>query len=285
MKYLKLIPALLVTAAIIALWYDDFVILLLLVFLFWLFIPIAVAAIYFLVKARRCRNTYEKVTVAWGILNLLLLVGTYVWLCLNNPNAERLAKHYDSHRDDLSRLVQYTRQAIDPGAYIHLEFEHGKASIFHVQAPSDPLVSQHWDDAERNKDSIMAVVGLTPSEYKEIHRLLRQAGCIGITLSSNCDDDSTTVVDWRRDLMGMYSYILFDRPTTPQEDSTFRTDPMFIPYTDRVVLQYSGGAIGRQSFTQEERQHFLPYHPSQSSTQDGNTVSQPTPLPTPTQAK
>jgi hypothetical protein len=57
--------------------------------------------------------------------------------------------------------------------------------------------------------------------------------------------------------MGMYSYILFDRPTTPQEDSTFRTDPMFIPYTDRVVLQYSGGAIGRQSFTQEERQPFL----------------------------
>jgi hypothetical protein len=87
--------------------------------------------------------------------------------------------------------------------------------------------------------------------------LLRQAGCIGITLSSGRDDDSTAVVDWRRDLMGMYSYILFDRPTTPQEDSTFRADPMFIPYTDRVVLQYSGGAIGRQSFTQEERQPFL----------------------------
>lgn len=64
MKYLKLIPALLVTAAIIALWYDDFVILLLVVFLFWLFVPIAVAALYFLVKARRCRDTYEKVTVA-----------------------------------------------------------------------------------------------------------------------------------------------------------------------------------------------------------------------------
>ncbi len=257
MKYLKLIPALLVTAAIIALWYDDFVILLLVVFLFWLFVPIAVAALYFLVKARRCRDTYEKVTVAWGILNLLLLVGTYVWLCLNNPNAERLAKHYDNHRDDLSRLVQYTRQAIDPGAYIHLEFEHGKASIFHVQAPSDPLPSQHWDDAERNKDSIMAVVGLTPSEYKELFRLLRQAGCIGITLSSGRDDDSTAVVDWRRNLMGMYSYILFDRPTTPQEDSTFRADPMYIPYTEGVVLQYSGGAIGRQSFTQEERQPFL----------------------------
>ena len=85
--------------------------------------------------------------------------------------------------------------------------------------------------------------------------------------------------------MGMYSYILFDRPTTPQEDSTFRADPMYIPYTDRVVLQYSGGAIGRQSFTQEERQHFLPYHPSQSSTHAGNTNPQPTPLPTPTQAK
>jgi hypothetical protein len=32
---------------------------------------------------------------------------------------------------------------------------------------------------------------------------------------------------------------------------------MYIPYTEGVVLQYSGGAIGRQSFTQEERQPFL----------------------------
>lgn len=266
MKYLKLIPSLLITAVIASLWYDSFIFLLVIVFFFWLFVPIAVAALYFLVKARRCRDTYEKVTVAWGILNLLLLVGTYVWLCLNNPNAERLAKHYDNHRDDLSRLVQYTRQAIDPGAYIHLEFEHGKASIFHVQAPSDPLPSQHWDDAERNKDSIMAVVGLTPSEYKELFRLLRQAGCIGITLSSGRDDDSTAVVDWRRDLMGMYSYILFDRPTTPQEDSTFLAEPMYIPYTDRVILQYSGGAIGPQSFTHEEKESFLTNHPPASPT-------------------
>lgn len=262
MKYLKLIPSLLITAVIASLWYDSFIFLLVIVFFFWLFVPIAIAALYFTIKARRCRNTYEKVTVALGLLNLLFLSVTIAWLCSNAPSPERMAKHYDRHQDDIEQLEQYTRQSLDPGAYLHLEFERGKTSIFQAQGKNGSLLSQDWYD----NNSIMNAAGLTQEEFTEIHRLLRQADCIGITLSSSCDDDSTAVVDWRRKALGMYSYILFDRPATPKEDSLFLADPMYIPYTDRVILQYSGGAIGPQTFPFEEKESFLAKHPPASPT-------------------
>lgn len=42
-----------------------------------------------------------------------------------------------------------------------------------------------------------------------------------------------------------------------EEKKEYLEDPMFIPYTDKVLLMYGGGAIGPQSFGKEFKEEFM----------------------------
>ena len=45
-----------------------------------------------------------------------------------------------------------------------------------------------------------------------------------------------------------------------EEKNEYDEDPMFIPYTDRVVFEYGGGAIGPQTFGEEIKENFMKKH-------------------------
>lgn len=254
----SLLPTLLATVVLVALLSDSFVVFLVLAMLAWALLPVAVAACWLWVRSFRRQTPAARVHRVWGGLNLLLLIGLAVWWLSQPPAPERMARHYDRHATQLDSLALYTRQALDPGAHLHLEFEHGQPSIFHVQCSSDNLVSYHWgDDAQAHRDSLMSVVGLSDEEYRQVRSRLRRLRCIGITVSRRPSDSSAVVVDYYREAMGMYSYRLFFRPLTAYEEELFLTDPMYIPYTPRVVFQYAGGAIGPQAFSPRQKEQFL----------------------------
>ena len=46
----------------------------------------------------------------------------------------------------------------------------------------------------------------------------------------------------------------------PEEEKEYDEDPMFIPYTDRVVFEYGGGAAGPQSFGEDIKEEFMKKH-------------------------
>jgi hypothetical protein len=46
----------------------------------------------------------------------------------------------------------------------------------------------------------------------------------------------------------------------PEEKKGYDEDPMFIPYTDRVVFEYGGGAAGPQSFGEDIKEEFMKKH-------------------------
>ena len=46
----------------------------------------------------------------------------------------------------------------------------------------------------------------------------------------------------------------------PEEKKEYDEDPMFIPYTDRVVFEYGGGAAGPQSFGEDIKEEFMKKH-------------------------
>ena len=59
----------------------------------------------------------------------------------------------------------------------------------------------------------------------------------------------------------MYSYRIYNRPLNVEEKKEYLEDPMFIPYTDRVVFEYGGGAIGPQTFGEEIKEEFMKKYP------------------------
>lgn len=258
-QVLKFIPLLATTIIILLYFYDKFMADLICLFLFFIVLPVIGASIVLFIKSFSFANTSWKVYFVWGVIDILLVVVYNVFEAPNNVcDPDIMAEHYEKNALKMKELIQYTNQALDDSAAIQLEFEHGDVSIFHVSSKRDSFWSNHWDeDAEDKKDSLMAVVGLTSDELEEIQDRLDELGCIGINTRKH---RASCVIDFRRVAMGLYSYILYDEPMSEEKKEYYMEDPAYIPYSETVVFEYGGGAIGLQVFPSELRDSFLSAH-------------------------
>ena len=247
------------TIVILLFFYDNFLAFLVCMFSFFLVVPAIIVSIVLFIKSFSFANTSWKVYFAWGLVDVLLVVGYNIFVAPDTVcNPDIMAEHYEKNAVKMKELIQYTNQALDDSAAIQLEFEHGDISIFHVSSKRDSLWSNHWDeDAEDKKDSLRAVVGLTSDELEEIEDRLDEMGCIGIRVRKH---RASCTIDFRRVGMGLYSYILFDEPMDEKEKEYYMGDPAYIPYSETVVFEYGGGAIGLQVFPRDQRDSFLVAH-------------------------
>ena len=257
-QVLKFIPLLATTIIILLYFYDEFMADLICVFLFFIVLPVIGASIVLFIKSFSFANTSWKVYFVWGVIDILLVV---VYNVFEAPNTvcdpDIMAEHYEKNALKMKELVQYTNQALDDSAAVLLEFEHGDISIFHIFSKNISW-SEHWDkDAEGKKDSLMALVGLTTDELEEIQDRLDELGCIGISTQK---DRASCVIYFRRVAMGLYSYILYDEPMAEEKKEYYMEDPAHIPYSETVVFEYGGGAIGPQTFPSAQRDSFLSAH-------------------------
>lgn len=255
---LKFIPLLATTIIILLHFYDKFMADLICLFLFFIVLPVIVVSIVLFIKSFSFANTSWKVYFVWGVIDILLVVVYNVFVAPNTVcDPDIMAEHYEKNAVKMKELVQYTNQALDDSATIQLEFKHGDISIFHVSSKNVSW-SERWDkDAEGKKDSIMALVGLTTDELEEIQDRLDEVGCIGISTEK---DRASCVIYFRRVAMGLYSYILYDEPMSEENKEYYMEDPAYIPYSETVVFEYGGGAIGPQVFPREQKESFLKTH-------------------------
>ena len=248
---LKLIPFLAVSAMISLIAYDIIMIFVIIV-LWWLSLPAIIASIIIFFINIRCRNVLEIVTTIWGIFNVLLLV---IVFSQSGCTPDTMAEHYDAHSNDMEKLHNYVKTAIDDSCSIDLEFDGRSASIFHVSDASGEY-QNHWnEEAELLKDSLMTLVGLTEEEYTNIRKQLKDMDCLGIKFSQLSSDKMT--IYFCREGMGRYSYNIYSRPLTEKEKCNAIEDLALIPYNEYCIFEYGGGAIGPQTFTTEEKEEFM----------------------------
>ena len=257
----KFIPAFLVTILIYLNLVDGFVALVVFLVFCWLFVPAIIVSIYFTIASCRLRDRWQKGLFAWGVFNVLFFGASLIHESrIQQCDAFFMAKHYEKNKKEMDELAKYADRALDDSIYVHLEFEDGEVAMFHISSKGDSYIRQSWDyEAVRRKDYLMSVVGLTPEEYEEISHRLDRMGCIGIAKDTS-HPNGKTVIYFRRVLMGMYSFILFDNPINQEEKDRFMKGGEYIPFSDRVIFQYGGGAFGKQYFTKDEREEFLSKH-------------------------
>lgn len=68
---------------------------------------------------------------------------------------------------------------------------------------------------------------------------------------------------YKRVGMGAYSYHIFDAPPSDSFQEELAEDCQLIRYDERVFFEYSGGAIGRDTFDPDNKQKFLERHKNQ----------------------
>lgn len=258
LNIIKSIAMLLVTFLILLFWINDFYGRLALVFGCLAFVPAIIGAIVIMIRSRKMANKSQKFFFAWGILNVVFFVAFFV---LQRPiqqcNADIMAEHYEKHAKEMKDFISYLDHALDDSVAMRLEFEYGTVSMFHVAAKGDSLMSTHWGDAEEKKDSLMSVVGLTQTEYDKIRDYLHSLGCIGVEIST-MPNRTCTYIFFRRVGMGMYSFYLFDKPMSQEYKDYYMNAHSCVPYNDKVVFIYGGGAIGSDVFSGKE--DFLKKH-------------------------
>lgn len=57
---------------------------------------------------------------------------------------------------------------------------------------------------------------------------------------------------YKRVGMGLYSFILYNRPITSSKFNEYLEDMSTIPYNNKVIFLYSSGAIGNMDFDGKE---------------------------------
>lgn len=156
-----------------------------------------------------------------------------------------MASHYDKNKVKMEELISFTQSALDEGRDMYLEFEHGKVSLLYAS------VYGPGNDTEK-----MKAVGLDEEELKSIKRQLKSLRCISVDthFPDYCD------VGYKRVGFGQYSFRVYLNRMTEDQLHSVLSDGQFIPYDDTMVLMYGGGAVGPQSFSQQEKLDFLKKH-------------------------
>lgn len=257
MKYLNIIPFILLCGYIIICMIDDWFGIFIILYTFWLFITCVIWALFALVNAltkNRGNRKYRRTIIAsLAVVIAMFTLDLAIYKFYKLTNVDDIRRNFDKHETEIESLAKSMKVFLYPNTNVTIEFEYGKESIFHV---ADSLNQQHnnWNkDAVANKDSLMRMAGLNELEFKYIKDALKSSHCIGLEtgLPDFCDIWCTRVG------MGMYRYRIYLRPLSEEEKVYHLTkDYHCIPYNDHVLFMFDS-SIGRDTFTKEEREHYI----------------------------
>jgi hypothetical protein len=195
----------------------------------------------------------------WGIISLcigtLIFVGYLVWGFMafvssfdQSYNKEDLIENYKIKSEEINELQRYMKSIIPNDKSLTLEFESNSSlSIFHLSDKNGD--SRNWDINVNSKktDSLLRVLDWTNETLMTIKEKLDRANCISV------ENKDPFTVGYQRSGLGMYFYNLFDKPMTDSLKKEYNDGCLHLLYSDKVALEFSGGAVGQQCFEDFKR--------------------------------
>ena len=198
--------------------------------LFFISLPVTGFWIYSFIKSVRRRTKIDRILLYFHFADLLL-VALIVYLS-NNPkldcNAEIMAKHYDVEGAWMRNIAGYERLVLPDSTFLVIEF--GEC--------------ENIPEADYLDDSYLRLL------KNHIH----DVGCIGLEID-NYSLLPYTTFRFRRKGMGLYSFRLYDKPLTREQQDSLNADECLIVYNDSTVFEFGSGVLGVQSFV--GKQEFL----------------------------
>lgn len=257
---LQYVSLLIMTLLIIVFWISEVVGWIVIIWFFWLFIPLFLISILSFVRSLWLKSKHHHIILTLNALNLLLII-SYFLIALPNRicDAYIMEEHYEKYKSEMESLIDFTYHSLNDNCGVVIEFDYFGIDMFHIlPADSDRFVN-YWADAARLKDSLMQVVGLDEKEFEIIRDKLDDMGCLSIQVVKS-EDSNCANIGFRRVLMGIYSYCLYRKPLTVEQKKNMSDGCMFVIYNDTVVFEYGAGVIGswcfpgREEYIQEKSQ-------------------------------
>jgi hypothetical protein len=157
-----------------------------------------------------------------------------------------LIDNYNSKAKQIQEVKDYINSIVPANKIVDIEFEGANnLSIFHLI--ENVHQDSNWDLKVNSSktDTLLQKLGWTKETLKTLKQKLDAANCISVSNSDPCN------IGFQRSCMGIFYYDLFDRLIPDSLKSSYNDSCTYILYTDKVVLEYGGGAVGSQCFAKE----------------------------------
>lgn len=182
---------------------------------------------------------------------LLLYVGYFIYSILTFSfyddgkfySKQDLIDNYNLKSKQINELKNYIHQIVPANKVVDIEFDGNKRFfIFHLV--DNGSCDSNWDLKLHSKktDTLLTKLNWTKETLKTLKQKLDAANCISIKNGQPCN------IGFQRSGMGKYYYNIFDNPIPDSLKSKYNDSCTYVLYTDKVILEYGGGAVGPQCF-------------------------------------
>jgi len=154
-----------------------------------------------------------------------------------------LIDNYNQKNRQIADLKTYVNKIVPANKSVDIEFDGSKKFfIFHVV--DNGSYDSNWDLKlnSTKTDTLLTKLNWTKETLKTLKEKLDAANCISVKSGEPCN------IGFQRSGMGKYYYNIFDNPISDSLKDKYNDSCTYILYTDKVALEYGGGAIGPQCF-------------------------------------
>lgn len=230
-------------------WKDPFVGWMALAFLWPLLLGAIVwAAIVLSLSIERGGKHLKGILIALGFVVLSFSLIFLVRIPSYNCDPYKMARHYEKVKREMDELVFFTRKSLNEGDNMVIDSE---GDICKVEAGNGPERDNRGEWYEKKDSPLLPAI--SKDNAKTIRTLLKKTGCFHL---------ETHFPDYCRlrykDVgLGAYFYRIYLSPMTEEQMQNAINQNELIPYSDRVVFEFGGGAVGPQAFNSDYKKVFL----------------------------
>jgi hypothetical protein len=160
-----------------------------------------------------------------------------------------LKQQFEKNKKEIYELRRYFIEIVPKKKFVEIEFKNentlfrfGIKELDSLAGDRPMFLEWHLKTNTARMDSIIQTLGWTKETLKTLKYKLDKADCIQI------ESGNPVKIGFKRSGMGMYSFNVFDKPIPDSLRANYNDSCIYIFVNDRLVLEYSGGAIGNQCF-------------------------------------
>jgi hypothetical protein len=202
------------------------------------------------------KNIIKGILILCGI-GLVIFIGYFVMIISafggfdKDYSVTELQENFKKNKTAIYELKKYFNDIVPKNRFVEIEFNDDNTLFrFGIKAldttagdPNGPMFLE-WDLKinTQQMDSIIKPMGWTRETLKTLKEKLDRANCIKI------ESGEPSKIGFQRSGMGMYTFNVFDNPIPDSLRNNYNDSCTYIMVTDRLVLEYGGGAAGNQCF-------------------------------------
>ena len=259
--YIGLIPLIFVFLAILMLWISPDMGLWVLLSVSWGLIAIMIWALIVIIKTidrQEYKNELSgKLKLGLAAANLAFIILFFlIRVPMFKCDEHKMENKYESINNELENLSSYLNDHLKDGRNILLEFNSRGVDMFFVADTSDYYHRVGYYDDELNTqriDSLCLLAGLDSEAFEHIRKALKDMGCISVNthFPDYCD------FGYKRVNLAKYSFRLLTDYASKETMNKFIEDAECIPYDDKCLFLYGGGATGPIGWSYKTKRKYM----------------------------